>query len=570
MAHEHDEFFGYAADPAGAPPAPAPEPWASWPPIDVEGATAVARRSSVDPEMVMARHLAEGEGEPLVVTDAQRGWRARAEWDLEFLAKKYGDDDVIANDAAPLFVEDDPPMRTRRVKLREYIAYALGEQDNTLAREAARLRPPEVAAARANDEAAAPAAPAAYMHDADSAPRAAVWYMNSWEPFGQHADMRASFGFPYFVEDMLADEAAQSGDPADDADDAEAAEAARSTANYTKVFVGVPGCTTRLHFDAQQTHAWLSQVRGRKQFVLYPPSDAERLRLHGWEHATGCTRVYDPARPPEPLAYPGVARLRPRVAILGAGDTLLVPRGWWHYARALDANVTLMRNFANRANEAAFRDALSTHQVAAERCAPVGAPRGDTAAGTVARAARAVCAFALAEPSPGAKLLACAGCRRVAYLNKKNQRAHWPAHKRYCALLARLRGSSPRGGGGGGGEENGGNGGESAAMPFAKQVTRDGAGPRPRDACMVRVDYDGFLADGQKMDSTRDKREPLAFRLGRRGVVRGFQEAIMSMRVGERALVAVPPHAAYRERGVPNKVPPHTALVFDVELLECW
>ena len=75
---------------------------------------------------------------------------------------------------------------------------------------------------------------------------------------------------------------------------------------------------------------------------------------------------------------------------------------------------------------------------------------------------------------------------------------------------------------------------------------------------------------GQKMDSTRDKREPLAFRLGRRGVVRGFQEAIMSMRVGERALVAVPPHAAYRERGVPNKVPPHTALVFDVELLECW
>ena len=48
------------------------------------------------------------------------------------------------------------------------------------------------------------------------------------------------------------------------------------------------------------------------------------------------------------------------------------------------------------------------------------------------------------------------------------------------------------------------------------------------------------------------------------------EEAIKSMQVGERALVAVPPHAAYRERGVPNKVPPHTALVFDVELLECW
>ena len=220
------------------------------------------------------------------------------------------------------------------------------------------------------------------MHDAAAAPRAAVWYMNSWEPFGQHADMRASFSFPYFVEDMLAGETAQeSSDPADGADDAEAAEAARSTVNYTKVFVGVPGCTTRLHFDAQQTHAWLSQVRGRKQFVLYPPSDAERLRLHGWEHATGCTRVYDPARPPEPLAYPGVARLRPRVAILGAGDTLLVPRGWWHYARALDANVTLMRNFANRANEAAFRDALS-----ARKSRPSGARRSARRAATPRRA----------------------------------------------------------------------------------------------------------------------------------------------------------------------------------------
>ena len=56
------------------------------------------------------------------------------------------------------------------------------------------------------------------------------------------------------------------------------------------------------------------------------PSPAERLRLHAWEHATGCTRVYDPARPPEPLAYPGVARLRPRVAILGAGYLLLPHR----------------------------------------------------------------------------------------------------------------------------------------------------------------------------------------------------------------------------------------------------
>ena len=82
--------------------------------------------------------------------------------------------------------------------------------------------------------------------------------------------------------------------------------------------------------------------------------------------------------------------------------------------------------------------------------------------------------------------------------------------------------------------------------------------------------YDGFLADGQKMDSTYDKRQPLEFRLGKPGVVRGFQDAIRTMRAGERALVAVAPAAAYRERGVPNKVPPHATIVFDVELLETW
>ena len=59
-------------------------------------------------------------------------------------------------------------------------------------------------------------------------------------------------------------------------------------------------------------------------------------------------------------------------------------------------------------------------------------------------------------------------------------------------------------------------------------------------------------------------------RLTRSGVARGWREATRTMRVGEKATIAVAPHAAYAERGVPDKVPPHCALVFDVEILEVW
>ena len=53
-------------------------------------------------------------------------------------------------------------------------------------------------------------------------------------------------------------------------------------------------------------------------------------------------------------------------------------------------------------------------------------------------------------------------------------------------------------------------------------------------------------------------------------VARGWREATRTMRVGEKATIAVAPHAAYAERGVPDKVPKNTALVFDVEVLEVW
>ena len=72
------------------------------------------------------------------------------------------------------------------------------------------------------------------------------------------------------------------------------------------------------------------------------------------------------------------------------------------------------------------------------------------------------------------------------------------------------------------------------------------------------------------MDSSRAKEKPFDFHVSRSGVARGWREAVRTMATGEKALVGVPPSAAYADRGVPHKVPKHSALVFELEVLEVW
>ena len=98
----------------------------------------------------------------------------------------------------------------------------------------------------------------------------AAFYANSWAPFNDHPELLADIGAPYFVADMMAE------DPECPAD---------LSHQFTKVFLGPAGTLTRLHNDSFATHAWLSQIRGRKQFILYPPSQA-RL-LHASEGVAG-------------------------------------------------------------------------------------------------------------------------------------------------------------------------------------------------------------------------------------------------------------------------------------------
>lgn len=82
-------------------------PIASVEPIDVWTPHQRVRRvSNVTPDEVMQRHLLEGEGEPLIVTDAQREWfkGVGGRWTLESLSRDYGSERLIVNDNAPLQV----------------------------------------------------------------------------------------------------------------------------------------------------------------------------------------------------------------------------------------------------------------------------------------------------------------------------------------------------------------------------------------------------------------------------------------------------------------------------------
>jgi len=87
----------------------------------------------------------------------------------------------------------------------------------------------------------------------------------------------------------------------------------------------------------------------------------------------------------------------------------------------------------------------------------------------------------------------------------------------------------------------------------------------------VLVSYSGYFEDGKKFDTSWNPRkyfQPLKFVLGQGQVIKGWDEAVALMHVGERMRFVVPSNLAYGEKGYPGAIPPNSTLIFDIELID--
>ncbi|HVD01524.1 MAG TPA: FKBP-type peptidyl-prolyl cis-trans isomerase [Candidatus Dormibacteraeota bacterium] len=110
--------------------------------------------------------------------------------------------------------------------------------------------------------------------------------------------------------------------------------------------------------------------------------------------------------------------------------------------------------------------------------------------------------------------------------------------------------------------------GETQTTPSGLQYvdTQTGTGPEAASGQQVTVHYTGWLTNGSKFDSSRDRGQPFRFGLGAGKVIKGWDEGVAGMKVGGRRKLIVPSGLGYGERGV-GPIPPGATLVFAVELL---
>ncbi len=100
-------------------------------------------------------------------------------------------------------------------------------------------------------------------------------------------------------------------------------------------------------------------------------------------------------------------------------------------------------------------------------------------------------------------------------------------------------------------------------------ITSRANGRRPKTGETVLVHYTGTLTDGTKFDSSQDRKEPIAFPLGRSAVIKGWDEGIAQLGIGDTAVLIVPPQLGYGEKGAGGGlIPPNATLVFVVTLVD--
>jgi len=104
------------------------------------------------------------------------------------------------------------------------------------------------------------------------------------------------------------------------------------------------------------------------------------------------------------------------------------------------------------------------------------------------------------------------------------------------------------------------------------EILQEGTGETPDVGKTVVVHYTGWLDEngepGKKFDSSIDRGQPFSFRIGVGMVIRGWDEGVMDMKVGEKRRLFIPADLGYGSHGAGNVIPPNAGLIFDVELID--
>lgn len=99
------------------------------------------------------------------------------------------------------------------------------------------------------------------------------------------------------------------------------------------------------------------------------------------------------------------------------------------------------------------------------------------------------------------------------------------------------------------------------------EVLKEGEGAKIEAGRTAKVHYAGWLVDGTKFDSSLDRDTPFKFPLGAGKVIKGWDEGVAGMKIGEQRKLVIPPSLGYGSRGAGKTIPPNAVLLFYVELL---